>query len=575
MAAGGGIDASPSADGASLLRGGGAAPQGAHDGSEMGPAGTPAPQPRLQRPVSPRALAAEEWSGRGGEQHAALDSPTARSRQGSRAASLARTGASVRTLPSPWHGGMPRPGAEGKMGTAVLAVIAANTMNGPGLLAIPTAFRHAGWFVSMFGLTAAALLTGDTAALLSDAIGTALHLRADPARRRQRQQEEMLRREAAGGGAAEDEEEEEEDAEFGSLAREFLGSSAEFVTQVLLVVSLTMLTCAQVVVTAQAIDAAIVAVVGYTSALQFYPTPEILMTSDKSLQPFGTGKYAVSVGFIVDMAMCTSLSFFDLSDNMIPQYLSYGATVFAMIVFGWQLLLQPPLSDESPPALPAVGDDASMIVGVAVFNFAYIIAIPSLYAEMSPTAKFTPSMWSAVLYMLVLYCYVGLAGGAVTPEGDTSGNILNLFIVPGSPGITRLAVFTYAFALVLPIPVYVILLRRNLELGGIVPAGGPAVFTSNAIPWGLALVCYLQPWFGALINWSSLLCLGFINYSIPLAIVIAVRREALRVRLRTPLPTLIDTLRGDVKARRAAAYFAVLTTVAIPAAILLTAVSGG
>jgi len=34
---------------------------------------------------------------------------------------------------------------------SVLVVIAANTMNGPGLLAIPAAFRQAGWVPAVVG----------------------------------------------------------------------------------------------------------------------------------------------------------------------------------------------------------------------------------------------------------------------------------------------------------------------------------------------------------------------------------------------------------------------------------------
>jgi len=71
------------------------------------------------------------------------------------------------------------------------------------------------------------------------------------------------------------------------------------------------------------------------------------------------------------MLICISLSFLDLSENMLPQFLSYGATIFALLVFGGQLLTEPPLATPEPPPLPAVGSDVSVIVGIAVFNFAY------------------------------------------------------------------------------------------------------------------------------------------------------------------------------------------------------------
>eukprot|EP00662_Eupelagonemidae_sp_cell21_P048234 gene48234-27648_t len=48
----------------------------------------------------------------------------------------------------------------------------------------------------------------------------------------------------------------------------------------------------------------------------------------------------------------------------------------------------------------------------------------------------------------------GIRKARVAATDDHSGNILNLFMAPGSPSVTRVAVFAYAFALVLPIPVY-------------------------------------------------------------------------------------------------------------------------
>lgn len=223
--------------------------------------------------------------------------------------------------------------------------------------------------------------------------------------------------------------------------------------------------------------------------------------------------------------------------------------------------------------MPAAGDDMSMIVGVAVFNFAYIIAVPSLKTESSPEAKFPQSMWTAVLVMLGVYCYVGGLGGSATHVTDGSGNVLNLFMVPGAPTVTRLAVFSYAFAIVLPIPVYVILLRRSLEQGNIVSPGLAGIAVSNAVPWALALLCYMQAWFSAIINWSSLLCLGFINYTVPLAIVIAIRREVIRNPKADDRPSVWDTVRTDGPACRGAVYFVLLTCVAVPAAIVLSLIA--
>eukprot|EP01065_Artemidia_motanka_P001155 TRINITY_DN10544_c0_g1_i2.p1 TRINITY_DN10544_c0_g1~~TRINITY_DN10544_c0_g1_i2.p1 ORF type:complete len:566 (+),score=94.76 TRINITY_DN10544_c0_g1_i2:85-1782(+) len=495
---------------------------------------------------------------------------------GSPAASF-RSNATVRSLPSAFHAGRPGP-VTGGMGGFILSIIAANTMNGPGLLAIPSVFRGGGWLLSTVGLTLAAVLTGDTASLLSSSITISIMDR-DRAGSIQTNLTGISREEYGTSGLESLGRpdsgfmEEEEEAEFGPLAKRYLGDTGEVITQALLAVSLVMLTCAQIVVTSQALDAAFVFFFGDAVALKYMPSVEVLWSGDSSLTPFGSGQFAVSVGFLFDMAVCVTLGFFDLSQNMLPQYLSSAATAFSLCVFTWQLLLCPPLDTAAPP-LPTVGPDASSIVGVSVFNFAYIIAVPSLQAESSPKADFKGSMWAAVLVMLTVYLYMGFLGGTATHPDDRSANVLNLFMVPGAPHVTKIAVFAYATALVLPIPVYVILLRRTLEQGRVTEPGLQSIIVSNMVPWLLALMCYMQPWFGAIVNWSSLLCLGFINYSIPLAISFCIRREHLMLTLHQEV-TIWETMQRDRLALKTGVYFVLLTFVAVPAAVSLSLAAAG
>ena len=48
----------------------------------------------------------------------------------------------------------------GTLAYSHLVMVAINTMNGPALLALPSVFQSAGWMMSLFGLSAAAALTG-------------------------------------------------------------------------------------------------------------------------------------------------------------------------------------------------------------------------------------------------------------------------------------------------------------------------------------------------------------------------------------------------------------------------------
>lgn len=116
--------------------------------------------------------------------------------------------------------------------------------------------------------------------------------------------------------------------------------------------------------------------------------------------------------------------------------------------------------------------------------------------------------------MFLMYTTYGLMGSLAFDEVDS--NFLSSILRGDIPWISKSAVFALSFALQPSIPVYVILLSRNLEEAGL-PG---SVIWANLVPWSLAAFCYMQSWFSQIVNWSGLLVLGFINYSIPLALVI-------------------------------------------------------
>eukprot|EP00754_Rhynchopus_humris_P041512 Rhum_TRINITY_DN25070_c0_g1::Rhum_TRINITY_DN25070_c0_g1_i1::g.181094::m.181094 len=367
------------------------------------------------------------------------------------------------------------------LGFWTLVLIGANTMNGPGMLAFSRIFYDAGWVPSVATLVVAGLTTGGTVSLFTDV------LEQDPG-----------------------------DVEYAALSLRVLGRSWQQITIVLLSVSLIMLACAQIVVTAQAMDAVVVGLFGSSAAVTYWPSPSLVTSDAVSLMPFPSGTFGVSIGFVVDAVLCVALGRLDLSDNILPQYVSVileVTSVAVMLVY---------FATTASGSVPAFGDDWSALLGVAVFNFAFVIAVPSLFSDSDVAVDFRRSMWWSVGIMSCLPMAVGILGVLAADPGAPSANILQaMYSAEDSPFLVRLAALGYSVGLALPIPLYHILCKRNLALIMPKAVGDPL---SIAAPWALACVCYMQPWFGLLINWSSLLCLGFINYSIPLFIAVSARQ---------------------------------------------------
>jgi len=296
----------------------------------------------------------------------------------------------------------------------------------------------------------------------------------------------------------------------------------ERTTQLLLSVSLLALACAQIIVTAQAMDGLLVWVFGSTYALAPSSSDSWLLTSSRlSVMPFPENTFGASLGFVVNAIVCITLGCLPLSDNIEPQYVFFALFNFALCVFIWHFLnphCDPIVLGDN--RLPAIGPDLSGVPGVIIFNYAYIVAVPSLVADTRPKERFGTWMWVAVTFMWLMYAAYGLSGSLAFP--DVMDNVLRSLLREEVPAISKAAVFALSIALQPSIPVYVVLLSRNLAEVGV---AGPT-FWANFVPWSLALLCYMQTWFAAIINWSGLLVLGFINYSVPLAIVILQARVA-------------------------------------------------
>ena len=356
-------------------------------------------------------------------------------------------------------------------GFLTLSLIAANTMNGPGLLALSSVFYRAGWVPAVATLFVAAVFTGYCVSLFA----------------------KVLQR--------------EDKVEFADLSERYLGETGRKATVGMLAMSLTLLAAAQIVVTAQAMDAVIVGAFGSSTAVTFYPSVSIITTTTDSLMPFPQGTYGISLGFVLDALLCTFLGRFDLQDNVHPQYISAALIGAALVVLVLHFV-----NRRAGVGIPAFGESYGELLGVAVFNFAFVIAVPSLFSDASSKKTFGDAMWNAVGAMFCVCVAVG-ATGAMYVGGPPSDNVLQtVYTDPTSPFLARLAAQCYCVGIALPIPVYHILCKRNIGMG----AAGEIL--SVAMPWSLAFICYMQPWFAPLLNWSSLLCLGWINYTVPLLI---------------------------------------------------------
>jgi hypothetical protein len=81
-------------------------------------------------------------------------------------------------------------------------------------------------------------------------------------------------------------------------------------------------------------DLALIAAFNYTGALEFYPHPGWTHETDLVIKaeemPFHSD-YVISIGFIIIMAVCVPLGYFNLDDNQIVQEGTVSFLFFASV----------------------------------------------------------------------------------------------------------------------------------------------------------------------------------------------------------------------------------------------------
>eukprot|EP00466_Bigelowiella_natans_P005362 jgi/Bigna1/75681/fgenesh1_pg.36_\ len=299
--------------------------------------------------------------------------------------------------------------------------------------------------------------------------------------------------------------------EFTDLMRIHFGPVWETVALIMLTLTLGSLAIAQITekslvdmrgfvgyvvrhqVSAQALDAMAIALTGRSFAVRYYPAFEVISSSSASLQPFG-----VNQSLIHHSEASRKNNKGDISESECCfRYISFS--LLACFVLSGVLHILPITMDVIAASDGDItgnasyfGSDPSSIIGVAVFNFSIVIAVPSLFADCKEGARFASATTVAIWAICLMYILIG--GLGAVSFGSESDNIMDPMLRSKSL-LGMMSSFAFVWAIIPPLPIYTILISRNLEQG---------VF----VPWSLALFLYMSEAFGEFLVWTSILVLG-------------------------------------------------------------------
>eukprot|EP00934_Nitzschia_sp_Nitz4_P003966 Nitzschia sp. Nitz4//scaffold14_size191712//111179//112555//NITZ4_001732-RA/size191712-processed-gene-0.277-mRNA-1//1//CDS//3329536954//3956//frame0 len=373
-------------------------------------------------------------------------------------------------------------------------VIAANTMNGPGLTTLPATALSAGSFTYTIMVVLAASVTTFVLARLCVLLKITRSI-AEPT------------------------------TDLVSLSGLIL--KHQRLACWIMVACALALALAQMMLCAAIVDSMIVATLGVSCG--FGVPFRIFCTDQLSVKPFQdlpVPTSLVSIGLLLSSMITVSLAFVDLDSMLMAQYVLFGCLLLACARFSSTLLSPSSDADQAmvhaePSDYMWVGSKPFDAVGPILFNFAFVVTIPPLAASVR-TRVAIRALVVATAFMAFLYVGVGSFGAyhlshlAASDDNNLLSLVLSASKQQSYPLLDHMAVSLFGLSQLAAIPVYCQMAMDTLLSQSILTSKRRAFVLAHIAPWFIVALTYNSPLFEAFVEWSSLLLLGFANFSLPL-----------------------------------------------------------
>jgi hypothetical protein len=314
-----------------------------------------------------------------------------------------------------------------------------------------------------------------------------------------------------------------ERVEFSTVAKYYMPKWLYYFVQIGLNANLIFVNIASIIVCAQTMDLAILAVMGRTCGFRFWPDPWWMCvdTVGTGVTPFGD-VYILSLGFLLVVLMVVPLGFFNLDDNIIVQDFAF---LLLCVFMGEWLVNFVFLEGLHWEYFSWFGWNQTNVIGTLLFNYSFVITIPSWMNEKKHKVKATPLLGVSSVLSTLIFMVLGVLG-SMSYDFSNGQDILSA--INGGKHATfidKTVVYLFPFVvLASSIPVYSIIVRYNLMDSGICNRTWANII-AVAIPWGISIPFYSGNGLVNILNWSSLIIGATVNFILPFVFYILARRQ--------------------------------------------------
>mmetsp|Transcript_8843 Transcript_8843/g.13019 ORF Transcript_8843/g.13019 Transcript_8843/m.13019 type:complete len:488 (-) Transcript_8843:375-1838(-) len=302
------------------------------------------------------------------------------------------------------------------------------------------------------------------------------------------------------------------EVEYSQTFEHFLGSRASVLTQLIFFGSMMCLMIASIVETSQIVDAFFGNEV-QSIGIQFSPMIKIVTWDNNGCDleenvdacvPFvDTGSSKIlTLGYVLCALMFIPIGRLSLEGNMFWQEISFVLMLFCCAQFVYEFCTE---GFDFPQNMPLWSENINWqnLIGVTLFNYAIVVAIPSWLYEKSPDVGVSEAITYSCSISSIMYIVVG-AFGALSIS-DVPPNVLSVLSSGemGSMANFCSSMFTF-FSIGLGIPLFSVLMRLNLVGSGFCSETVGQHLTTT-LPWGISWLLYQGKIVEHLMSWGGML----------------------------------------------------------------------
>jgi lipid-A-disaccharide synthase-like uncharacterized protein len=308
--------------------------------------------------------------------------------------------------------------------------------------------------------------------------------------------------------------------EFSQAFHMFWGHKWFVFTQVIFFLCVTCINVSSIVDTAQVVDTFVGQCAGSVAlqlqdgihVVQWDPshcTTEELYSGE--CIPFsGHSGLLLTLGYIITIAIFFPLALMDLKENAAWQVVGFAVLIITSIQFCVEFLY----SGVDLGNISLWGGSWYDLLGVVLFNFSLVIAIPAWLSEKDPSINVPTVVWTASWLSTLLYVVCGLLGALAMP--NVSENMLESMMSGAFGTSMQFGASLFAFMIIgLGIPLFSVLTRMNLTGSGLCShAVGNAL--AVYLPFSVSWMLYQGRAVTELLAWGGVLFTSVVAFILPL-----------------------------------------------------------